>query len=102
MLEAEVSDLRTPAEEERSEGQHGGDVAHPDVADVNTAVQCELLQVCQITSDVLQSRVSDAGTPGQVQADQLPQVLSYQLYAVVSDLAAAGERENCQIWQRVN
>ena len=102
VLEAEVSDLRTPAEEERSQGQHGGDVAHPDVADVNTPVQCELLQVGQITSDVLQSRVSDPGTPGEVQADQFPQVLSNQLDTVVRDLAAAGERENGQIWQGVN
>ena len=31
MLEAKVSDLRTPAEEERVESQHGGDVAHADV-----------------------------------------------------------------------
>ena len=35
MLEAEVPDLRTPAEEERVEGEHGGDIAHADVADVD-------------------------------------------------------------------
>ena len=35
MLEAKVPDLRTPAEEEGVEGEHGGDVAHADVADVD-------------------------------------------------------------------
>ena len=58
MLQPEVSDLRTPAQEERAEGQHGGDIAHPNVADVNTAVQGELLQVGEITSDVLEGSVS--------------------------------------------
>ena len=37
MLQTEVSDLRTPAEEERGEGQHGGDVSHSYVADVDTS-----------------------------------------------------------------
>ena len=36
MLEAKVPDLRTPSEEEGVEGEHGGDVAHADVADVDT------------------------------------------------------------------
>ena len=36
MLEAKVSDLRTPAEKERVESQHGGDVANADVTDVDT------------------------------------------------------------------
>ena len=36
MLEAEISDLGTPAEEEGGEGEHGRDVAHSDVADVDT------------------------------------------------------------------
>ena len=36
VLEAKVSDLRTPAEKERVESQHGGDVANADVTDVNT------------------------------------------------------------------
>ena len=102
MLQPEVSDLRTPPQEERPEGQHGGDVADPDVADVDTAVQGELLQVGEITGDVLQGSVSDPGTPGQVQTDQLPQVLSDQLDTVVSHLTAARQRENGQIWQRVN
>ena len=31
MLEAKVSDLRTPAEKEGMESQHGRDVAHADV-----------------------------------------------------------------------
>ena len=35
MLEAKVPDLRTPAEEEGVEGEHRGDVAHADVADVD-------------------------------------------------------------------
>ena len=56
----------------------------------------------QITGDVLQGGVSDPGAPGQVEADQLPQILRDQLDTVVSDLTAAGERENGQIWQRVN
>ena len=102
MLQPEVPDLRAPAEEEGAQGQHGGDVADPDVADVNTAVQSELLQVGEVTGDVLQSSVSDPGTPGQVQTDQLPQVLSDQLDTVVSHLTAARQRENGQIWQRVN
>ena len=102
MLEAEVPDLRTPAEEEGAQGQHGGDVAHPDVADVDTPVQGELLQVGEITSDVLEGSVSDPRAPGKVQTDQLPQVLSNQLNTVVSDLTAARQREDCQVWQRVN
>ena len=102
MLQPEVSDLRTPPQEQGAQGQHGGDVAHPDVADVNTPVQGELLQVGEITGDVLQSSVSDPGTPGEVQTDQLPQVLSNQLDTVVRHFAAARQRENCQIWQRVN
>ena len=36
VLEAKVSDLRTPAEEEGVESQHGGDVAHADVTYVDT------------------------------------------------------------------
>ena len=36
MLEAKVPDLRTPSEEERVEGEHGGDVSHADVTDVDT------------------------------------------------------------------
>ena len=56
----------------------------------------------QVAGDVLQGSVRDPGTPGEVQTDQLPQVLSDQLDTVVSDLAAAGERENGQIWQRVD
>ena len=36
MLETKVSDLRTPAEKERVESQHGGDIAHPYVTDVDT------------------------------------------------------------------
>ena len=36
MLEAKVPDLRTPPEEERVEGKHGGDVANADVTDVDT------------------------------------------------------------------
>ena len=102
VLQPEVSDLRTPAQEERAEGQHGGDIAHPNVADVNTAVQGELLQVGEITSDVLEGSVSDPRAPGKVQTDQLPQVLSNQLNTVVSDLTAARQREDCQVWQRVN
>ena len=36
VLETKVSDLRTPAEEERVESQHGGDITHPYVTDVDT------------------------------------------------------------------
>lgn len=36
MLDAEVSNLRTPPQEQRTEGQHGGDVAYTDVRDVYT------------------------------------------------------------------
>ena len=37
MLQAKVSDLSTPPEEERRESQHGGDVANANVADVDTS-----------------------------------------------------------------
>ena len=39
MLEAKVPDLGTPAQEEGVQRQHGGDVANPDVADVDTPEQ---------------------------------------------------------------
>ena len=37
VLKAKVSDLRAPPEEERGEGQHGGDVANANVTDVDTS-----------------------------------------------------------------
>ena len=56
----------------------------------------------EVAGDVLEGGVGDPRAPAQVQADQLPEVLRYQLDAVIRDLAAAGERENGQIWQRVD
>ena len=65
-------------------------------------VQSELLQVGEVTGDVLQGRVSDPRAPAEVQADQLPEVLRNQLNAIIRDLAAAREREDGQVGQRVN
>ena len=36
VLQTKVSDLGAPAKEERAESQHGGDVTHANVTDVNT------------------------------------------------------------------
>ena len=56
----------------------------------------------EITSNVLESSVRDPGTPGEVEVDQFPQVLRYQLDPVIIHLAAAGQRQNGQVWKRVN
>ena len=41
MLQPEVPDEGAPAEEEGAEGEHGGDVAHADVADVDAPEEPE-------------------------------------------------------------
>ena len=65
-------------------------------------VQGELLEVREVAGDVLQGGVRDPRAPAQVEADQLPQVLRDQLDAVIRHLAAAGQRQDRQVWQRVN
>ena len=65
-------------------------------------VQCELLQVVEITSDILQRRVRHPRTPRDVERTQLSQILGYQLYSIVGDLRAAGEGKNGEIGQSVH
>ena len=64
MLQTEVSDLRTPAEEERGEGQHGGDVSHSYVADVDTSkhdIITTLIRSDNISSEE-KDKTSSSGT----------------------------------------
>ena len=65
-------------------------------------VKRQLLEVGEITGDVLEGSVSDPGAPGEVQTDQLPEVLRDQLDTIISDLAAPGQGEDGQIWQGMN
>ena len=65
-------------------------------------VQCELLQVVEITRDVLQRRVCHPRTPRDVERAQFAQVLGDELDAVVGDLRAAGEGKNGEIGQSVH
>ena len=65
-------------------------------------VQCELLQVVEITRDVLQRGVRHARTPRDVERAQLAQVLGDELDAVVGDLRAAGQGENGEVGQGVH
>ena len=88
--------IKLSPQEEGGESQHGGNVPHPDVTYVHTPrlrkcescpvwflqwfydddtddknnqpIQGELLQVCEVTSDVLKSSVGDSWTPRYVEA----------------------------------
>ena len=64
MLQTKVSDLRTPAEEERGEGQHGADVSHSYVADVDTSkhdIITTLIRSDNISSEE-KDKTSSSGT----------------------------------------
>ena len=73
-----------------------------DMFSIQRPVQGELLEVGEVAGDVLEGGVGDPRAPAQVEADELPQVLRDQLDAVICHLAAAGQRQDRQVWQRVN